>query len=108
MTYKKIVPFVLLSLTFAACDDRPDKTRDRGFDSGPLTNLQAGIWIDPRGCQHWIIDDGFEGYLSARLDQNGKPVCSDLAPPSTIVGDHRSRHYEALKTLDEDNNQSAR
>jgi len=21
------------------------------------------IWIDPDGCQHWVMDDGFEGFL---------------------------------------------
>lgn len=54
-----------------------DKTRDYGpSDAKPLSELVAGIWIDPHGCDHWIIDDGTEGYLSARLDRNGKPVCS--------------------------------
>ena len=36
----------------------------------------AGIWIDPNGCDHWIIDDGIEGYLSQRVDPYGKPVCT--------------------------------
>ena len=40
----------------------PDKSVDRGIDSqGDLSGLQAGIWIDPNGCDHWIIDDGVEG-----------------------------------------------
>ena len=34
---------------------------DLGFNAKPLTELQAGIWIDPNGCHHWIIDDGVEG-----------------------------------------------
>ena len=44
------------------------------------------IWVDPTGCDHWIIDDGIEGYLSARLDPDGKPVCSGVAPPNTAIG----------------------
>ena len=56
-----------------------DKTVDRGFDSKHLSQLQAGIWVDPNGCDHWIIDDGAEGYLSQRLDRFGKPVCSGVA-----------------------------
>lgn len=63
-----------------------DKTRDRGTDSKHLSQLKAGIWVDPNGCDHWIIDDGVEGYLSARLDRNGKPVCSGIAPPNTVTG----------------------
>ena len=54
----------------------PDKTIDRGRDQKDLSQLVAGVWIDPNGCDHWIIDDGIEGYLSTRLDRFGKPVCS--------------------------------
>jgi hypothetical protein len=42
--------------------------------------------VDPNGCDHWIIDDGVEGYLSARLDKYGKPVCSGAAPPGVATG----------------------
>ena len=44
----------------AACSSvGPDKTRDRGNDSKHLSQLQAGIWVDPNGCDHWIIACGF-------------------------------------------------
>ena len=66
-----------------------DKTFDRGIDKKHLSQLQAGIWVDPNGCDHWIIDDGVEGYLSARLDKFGKPVCSGVAPPTHTVGDFK-------------------
>lgn len=63
-----------------------DKSVDRGVDSKHLSQLRAGIWVDPNGCDHWIIDDGIEGYLSARLDKRGKPVCSGVAQPTYTVG----------------------
>lgn len=63
-----------------------DKSIDKGRDSKDLSQLRAGIWVDPNGCDHWIIDDGVEGYLSARLDKYGKPVCSGIAPPTVVVG----------------------
>lgn len=67
-----------------------DKSFDRGIDSKPLSELQAGIWIDPNGCDHWIIDDGVEGYLSPRLDPRGKPVCSgNYNESSTAIGDFK-------------------
>ncbi len=72
-----------------ACD-KVDKTVDRGFDAKDLSTLKAGIWVDPTGCDHWIIDDGLEGYLSQRLDRNGKPVCSGAAPPNTATGSFKS------------------
>lgn len=33
------------------------------------------IWVDPDGCEHWVMDDGAEGYMSAHLTRDGKPVC---------------------------------
>lgn len=66
-----------------------DKTADRGTDGKHLNQLQAGIWVDPNGCDHWIIDDGVEGYLSQRLDRYGKPVCSGIAPPTVATGNFK-------------------
>lgn len=79
---------VLLAVagSLAACTDKLDKTVDRFFDAKDLSTLKAGIWVDPTGCDHWIIDDGFEGYLSARLSPDGKPVCSGAAPPGVATG----------------------
>ena len=68
---------------------KQDKTVDRGFDNKHLSQLVAGIWVDPNGCDHWIIDDGVEGYLSPRVDKYGKPVCSGIAPPNTAVGPYK-------------------
>ncbi|PRX38397.1 hypothetical protein SAMN05216257_10373 [Meinhardsimonia xiamenensis] len=75
----------------AGCvDNKTDKTVDRGIDSKHLSQLRAGIWVDPNGCDHWIIDDGAEGYLSQRLDKYGKPVCSGVAPPNTAIGPYKA------------------
>lgn len=64
---------------------------DRGRDSGSLSRLEAGIYIDPDGCHIWMIDDGLEGYWSRRLDpRSGLPVCTAIAPPNSIVGDYSS------------------
>ncbi len=92
MTLIKTLLIVPLAIVLAGCGDVPkvNKTIDRGFDKKPLSELKAGIWVDPRGCDHWIIDDGVEGYLSARLDKYGKPVCSGIAPPNTANGDFKS------------------
>lgn len=77
---------VLALFVLAACEgDGTDKTRDYGVDAKNLSTLRAGIWIDPYGCDHWIIDDGLEGYLTDRRDRSGKPVCSGRAPPNTTI-----------------------
>jgi len=90
---KLIKPIVLLAVaaSLSGClGEKTNKTIDRGFDSKDLSQLKAGVWIDPNGCDHWIIDDGVEGYLSQRLDKFGKPVCSGAGPSSSTVGDFKS------------------
>ncbi|WP_166418877.1 hypothetical protein [Cochlodiniinecator piscidefendens] len=88
MTFTKPILFLALAAGISACD-KQDLTVDRAIDSHHLSTLEAGIWIDPRGCDHWIIDDGVEGYLTTRLDRYGRPVCSGVAPPETAVGLNR-------------------
>lgn len=90
---KIITSFALLAAagTVAGCvGSKTDLTVDRGIDSHPVSELNAGIWVDPNGCDHWIIDDGVEGYLSARLDKYGKPVCSGIAQPNVAVGNFKN------------------
>ncbi len=90
MTITKLFLGCTMIAGVAACghpSPTPDyKGVDRGIGAKHLSQLQAGIWIDPNGCDHWIIDDGAEGYLSSRLDPYGKPVCSGTAPPNTATG----------------------
>ena len=87
----KGLALVAIAGSLSACvDNKEDKTVDRGIDSKHLSQLQAGVWIDPNGCDHWIIDDGAEGYLSQRLDKYGKPVCSGAAPPNTAIGPYKA------------------
>jgi len=42
------------------------------------TELKATIWVDPDGCEHWVMDTGIEGFMSSHLDKEGKPVCRKL------------------------------
>jgi len=79
MNIAKGIVLLALAGSISACNEIV-KDHDRAIDSKHLSNLKAGIWVDPNGCDHWIIDDGFEGYLSARLDKYGKPVCSGVIP----------------------------
>lgn len=32
-------------------------------------------WIDPDGCEHWVMDDGVEGYMTPHTNRQGIPVC---------------------------------
>ena len=93
MTFIKIITALSLTVALGACEggygNKKDKTIDRGFDKKHLSQLVAGVWVDPNGCDHWIIDDGVEGYLSQRLDPYGKPVCSGVAAPNTATGPYK-------------------
>jgi outer membrane protein OmpA-like peptidoglycan-associated protein len=33
------------------------------------------IWVDPDGCEHWVMDDGAEGYMTPHVNRKGIPVC---------------------------------
>jgi hypothetical protein len=98
MKYAKLALVLLAGTVVAGCEMTdglysggygPDKSIDRGIDADDLSGMHAGIWVDPNGCDHWIIDDGVEGYLSLRLDKYGKPVCSGVAPPTIATGDFK-------------------
>lgn len=91
MTFKTLGMLGGAAVFLAACTGIQDKTvDDEIIGRHDLSELIAGIWIDPTGCQHWIIDDGVEGYLSARLDRYGKPVCSDAYPTGYAIGSYKA------------------
>lgn len=33
------------------------------------------VWVDPDGCEHWVMDDGWEGYMTPHVTRQGIPVC---------------------------------
>ena len=96
MTFKGSILVVGAAVALAGCVSKSDKTVDRGINSHSVSKLQAGIWVDPNGCDHWIIDDGVEGYLSARLDKYGKPVCSGIAQPNLAVGKFKNGIFDPI------------
>ena len=91
MSVKQItIALALCTVTLSACGIGGPSDQDGGIDSTPLEAMTAGIWIDGNGCDHWIIDDGFEGYMTPRFGDDGKPVCRKGSVPYTIVDFDRS------------------
>ena len=78
----------ILSLAACGAGSTSDKTVDAAtpFDSKDLSELVAGIWVSPNGCDYWIVDDGAEGFLSQRFDRQGDPICPDDAEPNMATG----------------------
>ncbi|GAA5073324.1 hypothetical protein N0B44_15415 [Roseibacterium beibuensis] len=93
LSLRGAVALAISAFALTACQSSDDARliaigEDTGVDSGSLSQLEAGIYIDPDGCHIWMIDDGLEGYWSRRLDPvSGLPVCTDIAPPNYVVGD---------------------
>lgn len=78
---------------------------DAAYDQGTfiqrghqLQEMIAGIWVDGNGCEHWIIDDGIEGYMSTRWGPDGLPYC----PPGNVAystkGFVRTKYFESSMT----------
>ena len=44
----------------------------QGRDKGVYTPT---IWVDPDGCEHWVMDDGAEGFMTPHTNRQGIPVC---------------------------------
>ena len=38
-------------------------------------NYTPTVWVDPDGCEHWVMDDGAEGYMTPHVNRKGIPVC---------------------------------
>ncbi len=66
---------------------------DTGQDNLALTTNPA-VAYDPDGCLVWIIDDGVEGVAGRRRDPvSGMPICNNLYPPGTVVGEYRGTNF---------------
>lgn len=48
---------------------------------------RPGIWIDPDGCEHWVMDDGVEGFMSPHLRRDGRPVCHKVSRCAVVPTD---------------------
>lgn len=59
---------VALSVTQATAQTKSQQGRDKG-------QYIPTIWVDPDGCEHWVMDDGVEGYMTPHVSRQGIPVC---------------------------------
>lgn len=45
------------------------------------------IWIDPDGCEHWVMDDGAEGYMDLKVNRQGIPTCHPVQSCAVMNSD---------------------
>ncbi|MDH4539259.1 MULTISPECIES: OmpA family protein [Sulfitobacter] len=60
------------ALTVASTSVDAQTPSQQGRDKGVYTPT---IWVDPDGCEHWVMDDGAEGYMTPHVTRQGIPVC---------------------------------
>ena len=62
----------LMTTDVSAQTFRGDTRSQQGRDQGQYIPT---IWVDPDGCEHWVMDDGAEGYMTPHVNRKGIPVC---------------------------------
>ena len=70
----RLVAGTMIAATFVLQASAADaQTRSQqGRDKGQYIPT---IWVDPDGCEHWVMDDGAEGYMTPHVTRQGIPVC---------------------------------
>lgn len=63
-----LVAAVALQASAADAQTKSQHGRDKGV-------YVPTIWVDPDGCEHWVMDDGAEGYMTPHTTRQGIPVC---------------------------------
>ncbi|KHA53336.1 OmpA family protein [Sulfitobacter geojensis] len=63
---------IAMPMAFAPTSADAQTRSQGGRDKGVYTPT---IWVDPDGCEHWVMDDGAEGYMTPHTTRQGIPVC---------------------------------
>lgn len=63
-----LVAAIALQASAADAQTKSQQGRDRGV-------YIPTIWVDPDGCEHWVMDDGAEGFMTPHTSRQGIPVC---------------------------------
>ncbi|KEJ88049.1 OmpA family protein [Sulfitobacter donghicola] len=63
-----LVAMLALQGTAADAQTKSQQGKDKG-------QYIPTIWVDPDGCEHWVMDDGVEGYMTPHTNRQGIPVC---------------------------------
>jgi outer membrane protein OmpA-like peptidoglycan-associated protein len=66
---------MLLSLFAATALSHPAAAQTRSQEGRDKGVYKPAIWVDPDGCEHWVMDDGAEGYMTPHVTRDGIPVC---------------------------------
>jgi outer membrane protein OmpA-like peptidoglycan-associated protein len=71
VTRGAVAATILITMTFGMAHAQQGQRIVKGERYIPT------IWVDPDGCEHWVMDDGAEGYMSPHVTRQGIPVCHE-------------------------------
>lgn len=63
---------LVAALALTGADAKAQTKAQEGRDKGIYVPT---IWVDPDGCEHWVMDDGSEGFMTPHVNRQGIPVC---------------------------------
>ncbi|MEL6583129.1 MAG: OmpA family protein [Pseudomonadota bacterium] len=72
--HQKVVVLACASLLAGCAELGFTSANDRTW-GGELIEIPPATWVDPDGCEHWIFDTGLEGFMTPKLDRDGRPIC---------------------------------
>lgn len=75
MKIKKILITACLSAGMIGSAMAQDPFSFNIYEEDAPGSYVAGIWVDPDGCQHWVMDLGIEGMMDSVMTRDGRPVC---------------------------------
>ncbi|APX10851.1 OmpA family protein [Tateyamaria omphalii] len=75
MTTAAATAVALTSLMVADVSAQTFSTNTPSQQGRDLGQYIPTIWVDPDGCEHWVMDDGAEGYMTPHVNRKGIPVC---------------------------------
>ncbi len=67
---------VLAMAAVAGCSTDDFSSAAGRTDGGELVVVRSATWVDPDGCEHWVFDTGAEGFMTPKLQPNGRPICN--------------------------------
>jgi outer membrane protein OmpA-like peptidoglycan-associated protein len=70
---KGLLPVLAAAVALAGAITTPAEAQQKRTVLGE--RYVPTIWVDPDGCEHWVMDDGAEGYMTPHVNRQGIPVC---------------------------------
>ena len=65
----------ITAITLAACNQGDFSSAASRTEGEAFAVVRSATWVDPDGCEHWVFDTGAEGYMTPKLQPDGRPIC---------------------------------